>query len=102
MVDPGTETQVVQGLKSRNIYDASPSEIAWRSFAAGFFLGVGKTTASVAIWAIVIMTSLQLLQPLISPLLTQMEVMTNLLQQQQDVQQNTGTNIDNILRQLGR
>lgn len=102
-IDNGAETQVVQGLKGRSIYDANFGEIAWKSFVAGLFLGIGRTASSVAIWLIVLVFSVQLLAPVIQPFLLQFQTIINLLQgqqqMQQDFQRNSG-NLDQIFQQL--
>lgn len=101
-IDSGSETQVVQGLKGRSIYDAGFGEIAWKSFVAGMFLGIGRTLSSVLIWVIVLVLSVQLLEPVVGPFLVQFQTITDLLKQTQQTQQNLQPgNLEQIFQQFG-
>ncbi len=71
--DTTEDTQVNPPVPARTIYNAGYGEIAAKSFVAGLALGLGKTVASLVFWGIIFVLSIQLIQPLIAPLITQFQ-----------------------------
>lgn len=52
-LDPQMETQSVDLPIRRTIYDAGTNEIAWKSFVAGFSMGLGRMIANLIFFTIV-------------------------------------------------
>ncbi len=82
LLDTGEENQVSQSINRKTIYDVPVREVAWRSFVAGLFLGLGRTAASGLLWLVVLLLSVQILQPLVMPLFSQFEQLTQILGRQ--------------------
>lgn len=81
-LDSNATTQTIDQPNRRTIYDAGMGEIFWKSFVAGFALGLGRMATSVLFFVIVGALFVQYGQPIIDDMLAPIE---QLLQTQQNV-----------------
>jgi hypothetical protein len=81
-LDTTASSQTIDQPNRRTIYDASFTEIFWKSFTAGFALGLGRMATSVLFFVIVGALFVQYAQPLIDDMLSPIE---QLLQSHQNM-----------------
>lgn len=88
-LDDATETQVLtpNAKSTRTIYDASMSEIFWKSLVAGFALGVGKTISSIIFYVVVFSLFMTFLSPFLNQLMEPINRLIPILEQSTQQQQ---------------